>query len=264
MNKVIKLGMIVLCLTGCVTKRTVEINVDETYNSMTNSPIRAVVVGLTSVDPKFYGGWAGACPGCDVDANKMEALLKSKNIPLFKLLNADATKNKVVSACTLASQGIKSNDTLIVFVSGHGGQVADTNNDEEDKLDETLCLYDGQFSDDIVWSLLCQLPVGVKVVMITDSCNSGTNYRSMHTYSRPWYRMAGLKASLLHFGGCGDGQSSFGNVTGGMFTTSLIKVYNDNLTYEEWFNRAKAITPPSQIPTIREENQSFKSNKVFN
>jgi hypothetical protein len=41
----------------------------------------------------------------------------------------------------------------VFFVSGHGGQVKDTDGDEEDGLDETLCLWDGQCADDFLRSV---------------------------------------------------------------------------------------------------------------
>ena len=42
--------------------------------------------------------------------------------------------------------------------SGHGGQIEDVSGEEEDKKDETWCLYDGELIDDEVSLELAALP----------------------------------------------------------------------------------------------------------
>jgi hypothetical protein len=58
--------------------------------------------------------------------------------------------------------------------SGHGGQVPDVNNDEPDAQDETWCLYDGQLIDDEIYAQLGKFSQGVRILVFSDSCHSGT------------------------------------------------------------------------------------------
>jgi len=44
--------------------------------------------------------------------------------------------------------------TLVVWYSGHGSYVRDVHGDEEDGVDETLYLYDGNLVDDDINSIL--------------------------------------------------------------------------------------------------------------
>jgi metacaspase-1 len=58
--------------------------------------------------------------------------------------------------------------------SGHGGQIPDRNSDEDDAQDETWRLYDGELVDDEIYSLLSKFERGVRVLVFSDNCHSGT------------------------------------------------------------------------------------------
>ena len=76
-------------------------------------------------------------------------------------------------------------DTLTFHYSGHGSQVRNTEGDElTDRLDEIICPWDfdwcGTFiKDDDFAGLFAQLKEGVSLVVILDSCHSGTGTREM-------------------------------------------------------------------------------------
>ncbi len=58
--------------------------------------------------------------------------------------------------------------------SGHGGQLPDLNRDEADAADETWCLYDGELVDDELYAQLGMFAKGVRILVFSDSCHSGT------------------------------------------------------------------------------------------
>jgi len=66
---------------------------------------------------------------------------------------------------------------LILHYSGHGGSIKDTDGDEEDGMDETLCPVDykdaGMIVDDEVHAVLVRgLKKGVRLTAIMDCCHS--------------------------------------------------------------------------------------------
>ena len=71
-----------------------------------------------------------------------------------------------------------SGDILLLTYSGHGGQIPDVTGEETDKLDETWCLYDGQLIDDEMYLELSRFAAGVRVLVFSDSCHSGTVVRA--------------------------------------------------------------------------------------
>ncbi len=238
----------------------------------------AVIVSLTEVDPKAYNGWEGDCPGTDIDAAVFTDMCVQFGIPYVKLTNDKATVSGAISAAEAMARRLDGG-LLILFFSGHGGQVYAAATGESDGLDETMCLWDGQLRDDHVWSLLVRLPKNVRVWMVTDCCNSGTNYRkpdfakaiARRARERGKLRVArGLarraadeEPNLLHWGGCGDGESSFGDDTGGVFTSALVDTFDPRRTYREWFAAAKKRMPRNQTPTVGETGVSFQDTLIF-
>lgn len=73
-------------------------------------------------------------------------------------------------------------DWIYIHYSGHGSQADDLNGDEEDKLDETLVLYDGRTGevpdilDDELGEILGRFR-SPNLVVVLDACHSGTGTR---------------------------------------------------------------------------------------
>jgi hypothetical protein len=172
-------------------------------------------------------------------------------------INAAANKANIKGAFIEASKRLKADDLLVVYNSGHGGQQPDANGDESDGRDETLCWWDGEVLDDQLATYFYKLYVRVRVLFISDTCNSGTNYRGVRkNHSTPVKlndRATHCCGRLLHFGGCADGRSSYGTDQGGEFTLALLDVLSKarkQLTYKEWFDRTNDRMPRHQVPVF--------------
>lgn len=139
---------------------------------------RSLHIGLNAVDPKHYGGWSGPLAACEFDANDMEAIAKSQGMATKKLLTKAGTRKAVLAGIRAAAKASKKGDLFFLTYSGHGGQVADASGDEPDKQDETWCLYDGQLIDDELYFELSKFATGVRVLVLSDSCHSGTVTRA--------------------------------------------------------------------------------------
>ena len=132
-------------------------------------------IGLNRVDPRHYDGWNGALGACEFDANDMEALAKTRGFTPTKLLTNAATAQAITAAISDAAAQLESGDTFFVTYSGHGGQVPDRNGeDESDHSDETWLAYDRQIVDDELYALWGKFKPGVRVMVLSDSCHSGS------------------------------------------------------------------------------------------
>ncbi|MEJ6007363.1 caspase family protein [Paucibacter sp. AS339] len=136
-------------------------------------------IGLNAVNPAAYGGWDGPLAACEFDANDMAALAKSQGIKPTVLLTKKGTRAATLAAMRSAAKTLKAGDLFLLTYSGHGGQVGDVNGDEPDHKDETLCLYDGQLIDDELYFELNRFAAGVRVLVLSDSCHSGTVTRDL-------------------------------------------------------------------------------------
>jgi hypothetical protein len=228
----------------------------------------AIAIGLNSVDPREYTDengkpWDGALQACENDADTMVAIAQKQGYETFSLKTRAATRQAVRDAINAATQRLKPGDTLVLSYSGHGGQVRDTNGDEDDGLDETWCLYDGEIVDDELAVWWSRFQPGVRIVVYSDSCHSGSvikafeeeaeakgktvverfrvmpanvaeKLRSMPAHqdldkNLPSERNSrgATKASVVLLSGCQDDQLSGDGDQNGFFTEQLIKTWDD-------------------------------------
>ncbi len=110
----------------------------------------------------------------------MGAIADSRKFKKVPLLTKDATRKRIIAEIKKAATELKSGDIFLLTYSGHGGQIPDLNNDEPDGMDETWCLYDGQLVDDELNALLASFAPGVRVLVFSDSCHSGTVVREAY------------------------------------------------------------------------------------
>jgi hypothetical protein len=249
----------------------------------------ALTIGLNSVNPAHYQGWSGPLTACEADANDMADLTTSRGFVCTKLLTRDATRSAVTSVIADAARRLKSGDIFFISYSGHGGQAPDLNGDEADGKDETWCLHDGQLIDDELYSAWGAFAAGVRIVMLSDSCHSGSVSKDLYyrenSPSRPprAYRampdevalrvylknkefydpilqsrdtakaLSAVKASVLLISGCQDNQLSQDGTFNGLFTGTMKTVWNGGKfrgSYTRFHKAIGAKMPPDQTPRL--------------
>lgn len=132
-------------------------------------------LGLNKVDPAHYDGWDGALTACEFDANDMQSIAASRGFESSVLLTEQATADAVMAAIEGVAQELVSGDLFLLTYSGHGGQVPDRNDEEEeDRSDETWLAYDRQIVDDELFALWATFQLGVRILVFSDSCHSGS------------------------------------------------------------------------------------------
>lgn len=224
----------------------------------------ALHIGLNQVDPNHYRDaqgkpWAGTLAACENDARDMAALAASLGYEVRgPLLTAAAHSAAVIEHVAAAARELENGDIFFLTYSGHGGQVVNTNpNDdpEEDKLDETWCLFDRQLLDDELFALFSEFRSGVRVVVFSDSCHSGTVARGDPPLDEsakprqlpfdvaeateranatlydalqkdtPTKRLTTMSATVVLLSGCQDHQFSRDGRVNGAFTGALLKAW---------------------------------------
>lgn len=138
----------------------------------------ALCIGINN-----YPGTHMDLAGCVNDANDWAAELGNRGFAVKKLLDGEATKAEMVAGFRSVIGGAASGDLVVITYSGHGTYVPDRNGDELDGLDEGLCPFDLQTGgaallDDEIHALFAARPKGVRLVLISDSCHSGTVTRA--------------------------------------------------------------------------------------
>lgn len=142
-------------------------------------------LGLNAVDPAHYEGWKGELAACEFDGKDMAQLARSRRMAPTLLLTSDATRAKMLKAIRGAARKLKKGDLFFLTYSGHGGQVKDVSGDEPDKQDETWCLFDAELIDDELHYELSRFVPGVRILVLSDSCHSGTVTREARPATDP-------------------------------------------------------------------------------
>ena len=138
---------------------------------------KSLHIGINEVDPKHYAGWSGPLSACEADSEDLLALAISHDYEAKLLSTSDATREAVVRTIKGIAEELDAGDIFFLSYSGHGGQIPDRNGDETDLSDETWCLYDGQLIDDELRLLWSNFKPRTRVLVLSDSCHSGSAAR---------------------------------------------------------------------------------------
>ncbi len=134
--------------------------------------LKAICIGIND-----YPGTHSDLNGCVNDANDWGHELRRRGFAVSTLLNKDATGDEIRKRIGALVTSAQPGDTIVVQFSGHGSFVPDLDGDEPDGTDECICPCDpghGYITDDELFVLFAAGKSGVQIVMISDSCHSGT------------------------------------------------------------------------------------------
>ena len=116
--------------------------------------------------------------GCVNDATEMASIAEKHHFEGREVVaDAKATFNYVTDKIKEAATQLGPGDIFFFTFSGHGSFIPNEVHDdkEPDFRDETLVLFDFMICDDyIARELWPRFAPGVRILMIADSCNSGT------------------------------------------------------------------------------------------
>jgi len=268
-------------------------------------------IGLNRVDPDHYNGWDGHLTACEFDANDMQTIAKNGGFETKVLLTEEATADAVLAAIEAATGELAAGDLFFCSYSGHGGQVPDRNQDEDDRSDETWVAYDREIVDDELCTLWGKFAEGVRVLVLSDSCHSGSvtkaiedpvpdpvstreraadqspRYRAMprdvmvetyrdnkEVYDAIQQRVPGSEkadpdATVLLISGCQDEQLSLDGFSNGLFTETLLAVWDKGAWqggYSQFHQEIISRMPATQQPNyflVGGTNPDFEQQQPF-
>jgi hypothetical protein len=233
-----------------------------------------------------YPGTGFDLNGCVNDANDWAELLAREGYNVELLL--EANKRQVLDALNALVGTVGFGDRIVFTSSGHGTWIPDGNGDESDGRDEALVMaglsrYD-LLVDDEIEDVFSKLPYGSRVLILSDSCHSGTVSRFMpeaqfgdaHQARFPGERrfispielnipisyeraveIEQLPASRSRTGGvslisgCADSEYSwdswFDERANGAFTRAAIDNYMPRVSLGRWFSRIRSVLPAPHL-----------------
>ncbi len=158
----------------------------------------AVCIGIND-----YPGTNSDLHGCVNDARDWSHALEARGFTCHLLLDRAATAAAIRHALHSLAQTARAGDVVFVTFSGHGTFVPDQNHDEPDGTDECWVPYDimsaGPISDDELFDIYATQKPGVRWIVISDSCHSGTMARFHAVDTPPTTRETTAPQRLVRF-----------------------------------------------------------------
>ncbi len=243
---------------------------------------RALCIGIND-----YPGTGSDLSGCVNDARDWAAELQARGYAVSSLLDSQATRATMVGALETLIGGAQKGDTVVFTYSGHGTWVEDADGDEPDGRDEALCPHDiasvGALLDDDIRALFDRRAAGVRLLLISDSCHSGSVTRGDDSDLDPggprarflppeaWMKREDLPRAPragaltliggmrraggdLLLAGCRDEEYSwdtrFGGRPNGAFTYYALKTLRERQpgNYEQWHAAIRSYLPSTRLP----------------
>jgi len=231
-----------------------------------------------------YPGVENDLTGCRNDADDWTAALRSRGFETRTLVDGAASGAAIRTGIRELLGRSSAGDAVVITYSGHGTWVPDGDGDEPDHRDEALCPHDiaanGPIVDDELFDLFAVAAPGVRAVLISDSCHSGTltrlsrpigdqrcpsRFLAPSTFlsarsaaraaaTRPGTRAKPRSAALL-LAGCRDSEYSydatFDGRPNGAFTYVALAALRDldpAATYRDWLRAIRAQLPSQNYP----------------
>ena len=170
---------------------------------------RALLIGVGR-----YAHFADRLSGVSLDLNMMAEVaqlmgFKSHEIKILEHERA-TTAGVYETVENWLIKGSGPDDRVLFYFSGHGSQIPDENNDEDDQFDEVLLLHDvtrtkksgqqtltGILLDDHFNDMLARMQ-SRNILVIMDACHSGSATRSMRLTSRS-FQVSEAKVKYFYY-----------------------------------------------------------------
>jgi len=134
----------------------------------------SIHVGVNAVDPRHYGVRLDDSTSREKDAKTMEKIAQGEGFQTSHLFTQAATRGALENAVKGAASRLKTGDFFLLTVSAHGTLAPYVFGAPDEAEDSAWCLYDGWFYDDENHELWARFAAGVRILLVSDSCNTGT------------------------------------------------------------------------------------------
>ncbi len=140
----------------------------------------ALHIGINKVDPSYYKNFIPPLAGCVNDMERMAELAASLQFEeVAKLANLQATKEAIEDAIGKMAGMAMPDDLVLITYAGHGAPIPDLDGDEADTYDEAWVTANGFLLDDTLNQWFTTFKSGVRILLVSDSCHSGTMARAL-------------------------------------------------------------------------------------
>lgn len=242
---------------------------------------KALCVGINN-----YPGTSNDLQGCVNDANDWSAILTGFGFETSIIVDTEATRQNIKTKLNELVSSAGEGDVIVFTYSGHGTQVIDFSSDEGDTYDEAIYVVDGTILDDDLRVIIDKINSRAALVVISDSCFSGSVTRLIPENTRPRFmpaqdvsddrvvrqRFLLPEANMpeILISGCSDSEYSYdaeidGRYNGAMTAMALKVIRQDpKVSYSGFYNGLRQLLPSKEYPqTPQLEGQASHKDTIL-
>jgi hypothetical protein len=254
----------------------------------------SIHIGVNHPDPSSaLGRWEDLAV-CEAAAGAMQGFAISRGFSPRLILTKEASSDRIKTEIRDAANRLNAGDLLLITYAGHGTQIPDRDGDEP--MDQAWVVYDRLIIDDELFLEWTRFQEGVRILVVSDSCHSGTitslmmKFAFIHLREKmdlkarraSWTalitrsikasdpidespRETQLRCTVKSISATEDGTVT----TAGFFTNQLLALWHQRrfASYREFFDALKVtIGPLGGTPfyrTIGKQNDVFDSQSPF-
>ena len=197
------------------------------------------------LNAKAYRDWSGELASAEADAKAMARIAAPLGYRTNVYLGNQARTDCLAAALTAAASTLRSGDSLLITMSGHGAQTSYSSDGEPDKRMETWLMFDQQVTAADLYDMFTRFKAGVRVIVVQDVSYPGV-------FRRP-ERSPELAATVIVLAAGREDQTALDGETNGAFTTALLSTWNNgkfNGTYSDLIARVRGRMPITQEPQL--------------
>lgn len=234
-----------------------------------------------------YLGTGADLAGCINDAMSWRRFLVEQLPGITANLKTGLDAAQILFVLSEVAAASLPGDTDWITYSGHGSFVTDKSGDEADGRDECIV------GDDLVYVLDDEIrktlrPAQGKIIVVADSCFSGTVTRAMPADYMPVRKrffpppdpidqflgllapsrriLGNFSRRVLLLSGCNDRQYSYESEGAGVLTTVALEMYEPGMTWKQWHAAIRTRLPSrsfEQSPQLYGGDGEFRNSLVF-
>jgi hypothetical protein len=202
--------------------------------------VRALLVGISKFESDKLTRLAGPVNDVFLTREWLQSRCGVSSSNLVALLNHDATKNAIVSTWRRLAVETKEGDQLFFHFSGRDQQIASSDPNEPDGLDESLFVYDsipGDRASLLTHQELALLVAeveqrGGRAVLVLDSCHTASGWFARQAFQNTLVLAAAAEGELAYevsLGGKYHGAVSY-------FLADSMKAYKPGMTWRDAYD----------------------------
>jgi Caspase domain len=178
----------------------------------------------------------------------------------IQLIQNNTTKVRIVNSLLDAAESLKPNGMCLFYFHGHGDNLPNTYDPDNETFDQALVCEDGFLFDDEIDQLLRKFKSTQRIMTITDCCSSASIVEWKYEQNKKY-------PQVLHLAACRDDQTAAAQGMGGIMSRDILnRIYGygySSYSYLSFCQTIRTAMPDAIIRTTKNVTHDYLNQQLF-